>query len=333
MNPKNMMCSLLAMIFAPALALAQTAPTSNAPAGSGAVSGAAHDCIVIVVDLSGSMGDEMGDSGKRKIDAAKQALRVVVPQIPSATWVGIVVTPDGQWPYALAPLDRAKVLDAINALDINGGTPIMRHVKLGADRLLAERQKQFGYGNYQLLVVTDGQETENEGLVEPYARDVRQRGLTFDVIGVAMSEDHALKRYANSYRDPADPSSLERAVREVLAERIDTSDQTGGGDAFDLVAGLDPGVAAQAIVALGKTPNYPIGDAPPAASTGGGGGSSTSPGSSGGGGGPTSVGPNACGCRQGAEARSTPISSFAAIALLGFLRSRRRRERARSRRR
>ncbi|MDO8622033.1 MAG: VWA domain-containing protein, partial [bacterium] len=286
MNAKNMMYSLLAMVVAPAIAFAQPAPT--------AASKSAHDCVVVVFDDSGSMNEPF--SGGSRLHAAKRGLKVVLRSVPSTTWVGLLAINAG-WLYPINPLDLARINGIIDEMDTPGGTPLARNIKAGADALMAERAKQFGYGSYRLLVVTDGEETEDQGAIERFPPEVRARGLTLDVIGIGIGQEHALRKHAHTYRGADNPAALETAMREVLAERVDTGDQTGG-DAFELVAGLDPGVAAQAIVALGNMPNYPIGEQPPVASTGSGGGSS--PGA--GGGGPTSVGPpNGCGCSEGAN--------------------------------
>lgn len=309
---KNMMRPFLAMVGPMVIGLVSPAlaqPASSATSGQGA-----HDCVVVVFDDSGSMNEPFGDESRLK--AAKRGLKVVLRSVPSTTWVGLLAINAG-WLYQISPLDLGRLNGIIDQMDTPGGTPLARNIKAGADALMAERAKQFGYGQYRLLVVTDGEETESPELIDAYPPEVRARGLTLDVIGVGIGQEHALRKYAHTYRGADNPEALETAMREVLAERVDTGDQTGG-DAFALVAGLDPGVAAQAIVALGKMPNHPIGEQPPVAATGGGGGGTTG-GGGGGGGNYSPATPNGCGCREGADGR-TPASSFAVIALLGLMR-------------
>jgi|GEM_PF-3039935 len=298
MNPKNMMRSfLIAAVVVPALALAQE-PSST------------HDAVVIVLDDSGSMKEGMG--GPNKMDAAKQALRTVLQGIPATTWIGLLAINAG-WAYELGPRNDVRLHAAIGTISADGRTPLARNIKDGADRLMAERAKQLGYGNYRLLVVTDGAETENARTIETYPPEVRARGLTLDVIGVAMDVGHVLAKYAHTYRNASDPASLEHAIREVLAERVDPNDRTGGGDAFELIAGLDPGVAAAALAALGKTENHPIGTEPPASKTESGSGGGAASGASG-----VSDskfgGPNCGGCQSASSG-----SRGAARAALGLL--------------
>lgn len=295
---------LLAAAFVPSLALAQQPPATT------------HDCVVIVFDDSGSMGEDFG--GQRRLEAAKRGLKVVLQSVPKSTWVGLLALNAG-WEYPLGSYDAGRMNAVIDALDLgSGGTPLARNIKAGADRLMAEREKQFGYGSYRLLVVTDGEETVNHDLIETYPPEVRSRGLTLDVIGMGIGGEHALRKNAHSYRSADNPRELEHAIREVFAERIDTG-VTGGEDGFALIAGLDPGVAQAMITSLGKLPNHPIGEQPPVASTGGGGGGSSGGGGGGGGGGSYSPQPpGACGCRLAAS----PQLPAASLLLLGLLAAR-----------
>lgn len=300
---------LLAVALAPSLVLADATPTST------------HDCVVIVFDDSGSMGEDFG--GQPRMDAAKRGLKVVLKSVSKSTWIGLLALNAG-WAYELSPLDQARLNAVIDRIDTNGGTPLARSIKAGADRLMAEREKQFGYGSYRLLVVTDGAETADTDLIETYPPEVRSRGLTLDVIGVGIGGEHALRKNAHSYRSADNPRELEHAIREVFAERIDTG-VTGGEDGFALIAGLDPGVAQAMITSLGKLPNHPIGEQPPVASTGGGGGSASGGGGGGGGGGSYSPQPpGACGCAISARPTGlhigTVLQAFAVLIALFALR-------------
>lgn len=142
-----------------------------------------------------------------------------------------------------------------------GHTPLGRYLKLGADRLLEERQKQFGYGSYRLLVVTDG-EAQDQELVDAYTPEVMARGITVDVIGVAMKQDHTLARKVHSYRRADDPASLQRAVAEVMAEVSRSRADDAREDAFALLAPIPAEVAASALQALSASGNQPIGEQP-----------------------------------------------------------------------
>lgn len=235
-----------------------------------------HDNLVIVLDASGSMKDRMPQSGVTKIDAAKNALRTVLAQLPPTTHVGLLVfsarNVTNPWLYPLGPRRDAELNVAIARPEPYGNTPLGQYIKQGADRLLEERARQFGYGTYRLLIVTDG-EAQDQDLVERYTPEVLARGITMDVIGVAMRQDHTLARKAHSYRRANDPEALQRAVAEVLAEVSKPRTDTAQADAFAELEPIPVELAAAAIQALSVSGNQPIGSSPKSTGTGTGGAS------------------------------------------------------------
>ncbi|MBN1974240.1 MAG: VWA domain-containing protein [Sedimentisphaerales bacterium] len=225
------------------------------------------DNVVIVLDASGSMAEPMMDArGNRvsKINAARAALYEVLKQVPDTTHIGLLVFSstkgEGIWFYELGPKDDAKLQQAISSIQPSGGTPLGTYMKAGADRLLKEREKQFNYGSYRLLVVTDGEaNSERANLVDIYTKDIISRGITLDVIGVAMAERHTLATKVHSYRGANDPASFTRAIREVFAEVTSDKTDAAGEDAFALIAGIPAEVAEGMITAFSQTGNHPIG--------------------------------------------------------------------------
>jgi hypothetical protein len=134
-----------------------------------------------------------------------------------------------------------------------------RYIKIGADRLLQERAKQFGYGTFRLLIVTDG-EAEDRTLVDKYTPDVIGRGIRVDVIGVAMAANHTLARRVHSYRAAHDPASLRRALSEVFAEVGGNRGDKSDAEVFELLEPISAEVASAAIQALANSDNRPIGE-------------------------------------------------------------------------
>jgi hypothetical protein len=135
-----------------------------------------------------------------------------------------------------------------------------RYIKIGADRLLEERAKQFGYGTYRLLIVTDG-EANDRNLVEQYTPEVLSRGLRMDVIGVAMDRDHTLATKVHTYRRANDANTLKQAIAEVFAEvGGNQAGNVADNDAFELLAPIPVEVASAAINALSQSGNNPIGE-------------------------------------------------------------------------
>jgi hypothetical protein len=227
------------------------------------------DNLVVVLDASGSMDEEMGSGADRvrKMDAAKQALKQVLSSVPDATNVGVLVFPHGKWAYDLGPRDTERLYAAIDRIKPGGKTPLGTFIKHGADRLLEQRREQLGLGSYRLLIITDGEAHDPER-VERFTPDVMSRGIRVDVIGVDMGSDHTLATVVHSYRRADDSAELFRAIREVVAEVTATEEETAEasdaeGDAFELVAGLPEDLVPEIIAAFAATGNHPIGEPPP----------------------------------------------------------------------
>ncbi len=246
-------CLPMILVFAlsPGLLLGQAPPISESTPDQ-------H--IVVVLDNSGSMNVPMkGDRGLTRLQAAKNALRVVLQSLPAHAQVGVVVlnSNNGQnWIVPLAPIDPEHAVQAIDQIKAAGGTFLGSFMKIGTDALLQSRQNDH-YGQYRLLVVTDG-EASDPRRVERFLPDILARGITLDVIGVDMASRHSLATRVHTYRRADDPASLTQAVREVFAE---TSIAAGDAseDDFDLVAGLPDAVAEAALAALATADNRPIG--------------------------------------------------------------------------
>ena len=233
----------------------------------------ADDYIVIVFDTSGSMNDYMRVAKKTRIEVAQDSLISVLSKVPSTTQVGILSFKG--WIYDLQPVDQQKAEEAIRSTRPGGGTPLYQYIALGATRLLEERKKQDNIGSYKLLVVTDGVATDDalnrESWFEDRSskpgvlKDVLNRGIIVDAIGLEMAGNHPLSAEINgTYMRGDDPKSLTTAISKSVAEvgfgaTKDTSD-----DAFAEISELPDGFVMAALKGLTTFENHPIGEkAPP----------------------------------------------------------------------
>ena len=227
-----------------------------------------YDNVVIILDASGSMSSNMAGTQTQKMAAAKSALKEVLKSVPPTTRIGLLVFSSKNvkenWLYPLGPRDDAELMKKIDLPQPGGGTPLGQFIKIGADRLLEERTKQFGYGSYRLLIVTDGEATDGD-LTQRYTPEIVARGVTVDVIGVDMKKDHALATQVHSYRRANDPEALKKALSEILAEVGGTKTDAANQEAFDMLAPIPVELGAAMVDALSKPDNSPIGTPKPKA--------------------------------------------------------------------
>ena len=121
--------------------------------------------IVVLLDASGSMNDPFSATNQdneaiTKIQVAKEALETVLNQLAEDVNIGLLVfsvAHSDPWLYPLGTKDEVRFLSALSTVEAGGGTPLARYMKFGADTLLAQRERQFNYGSYRLLIITDGQ--------------------------------------------------------------------------------------------------------------------------------------------------------------------------------
>ena len=225
------------------------------------------DNIVVVLDASGSMEDRfISDPTQTRMDAAKEALRAVLTTIHDGTNIGLLVfsgsNVNKHWVYPLGPKNNEALAKAINSPLPGGTTPLGEYLKIGADRLLEQREKQYNYGSYRLLVVTDGAATDHDK-VQLYTPEIMHKQIRIDVIGVDMKQNHMLATVVDSYRRADNPKQLIKAVSDVLAEAASTGMDSGGENIFELISPLTEELALSIIDKMTKVPgNQPIGKQP-----------------------------------------------------------------------
>ncbi|MEO0530404.1 MAG: vWA domain-containing protein [Planctomycetota bacterium] len=216
--------------------------------------------VVVILDNSGSMTARM-PGGDTRIAAAKRSLQTVLDKTPATARVGVVLLNPPRigepWLVPLGPIDPEPVRQAVRGIVAGGPTPLGAAMKTAADALLGLRDQQR-YGSYKLLIVSDG-EANDRRLVERYLPEAQARGLLIDVIGVAMAQQHSLATRANTYRNAADPASLEQAISAVVLGESATDSGDAGESDFEVLEPLPAELATASLAALTSLANEPIG--------------------------------------------------------------------------
>jgi len=167
-----------------------------------------------IFDGSGSMADRY--AGQVKLIGAKEAVNRFLNKVPADANLGLYVF-DALGTREVVPLgpnNRTAFMKSINDVKAGSGTPLAESIRFGTDRLVKQYKKQLGYGEFRLIVVTDGQAS---GIPEA-AQYAARSSMPIYAIGLGIEGDHPLRTYAVSYREANNYEDLERALEETLAE-------------------------------------------------------------------------------------------------------------------
>ena len=222
----------------------------------------ADDFVMILLDTSGSTGEYMRTARKSRLDVAKTALVDVLSKIPDTTKVGML-TFNG-WVCDLQPVNRAELANQVQSMRSGGNTPLYTNMAKAATRLLQEREKQGNIGSYKLLVITDGEATDDPTLHGiDVLKDILSRNVTVDVIGLEMKGDHSLKTQINgSYMKGDDPDSITQAVSKSVAEVGSGTTRDASNEAFADIKDLPEPFILGVLKGITTFANQPIGELP-----------------------------------------------------------------------
>ncbi|MCB1043703.1 MAG: VWA domain-containing protein [Acidobacteria bacterium] len=178
-----------------------------------------------VFDGSGSMADAPdadchGDqSFSSKLQGAQWAVKEFVKKIPEDINLGLYVF-DNNGQGERVPLgqnNRAQFNRALDEVYAGSDTPLANAIVFAANQLAAQYKQQLGYGEYRIVVVTDGI-AERIPQASIYAMEL---GFPIYAIGLCVEANHPLRSYATSYRAADSFEDLARGLEETLAELPD----------------------------------------------------------------------------------------------------------------
>ena len=175
-----------------------------------------------VFDGSGSMAE--GPSGScvgdqqfsTKVEGAKWAVREFIKKVPVDTNLGLYVF-DGYGQrevVSLGPKNQDKFLEEVEKIQAGGGTPLAGGMQVGTEHLVEQYKKQLGYGEFRLVVVTDGQADS----IPSASLNAIRHGIPIYAIGLCIGDEHPLRQYALSYRAADSADDLRRGLEQTLAE-------------------------------------------------------------------------------------------------------------------
>jgi len=180
--------------------------------------------IYIVFDGSGSMADRDCSGGSPKIGVARTAFKDFLGKVPENANVGLHIF-DRTGSREVVPLgtrNRDSLTAAINSVVPRSGTPLGPAIESAYQQITTQAKDQLGYGEYHLVVITDGIANsghEPETIVETI---ISQSPVILHTIGFCIGTRHALNKPGQVfYKAANDRESLATGLQDVLAESPD----------------------------------------------------------------------------------------------------------------
>lgn len=174
--------------------------------------------FLVVLDVSGSM---RGD----KLEEAKAALRVFFKAMKPNDYVGLLLFSTEN--YLAVPLDRvdrveAEFLRKVDAAREGGSTYLKNAVKSGYTELTRLGQLQLGYGNYTLVIVTDGAADNGQDPKKDILFMIENTPIQIYTIGFQIGSRHSLNMPGKTtYVEANNLGELTEGLKGVLAESLD----------------------------------------------------------------------------------------------------------------
>lgn len=175
----------------------------------------------LVLDGSGSMTNSRCSGGKSKMHAAKSAVSTFIQQIPQDANIGLLAfdSKGTSERVTLGSNNRPQMLNAVKNVRANGGTPLRSAISRGYASLEAQAKKQLGYGEYHLVVITDGEANSSQNPSRIVDRILEDSPVLIHTIGFCIEGGHSLNQAGRiDYKQANDPESLRKGLQEVLAE-------------------------------------------------------------------------------------------------------------------
>lgn len=155
-----------------------------------------------------------------RVQAAQWAVREFTAQrVPEEVNLGLYVfdTNSHRERVPLGKGNRGQILTQIDRIQGGGNTPLNEALRVGVRALSVQRERQLGYGEFYVVVATDGAASDGDLATDGVAYALRQR-VPIITIGFCLQGQHPLAQHSMSYRDANSPQQLLSALQETQGE-------------------------------------------------------------------------------------------------------------------
>ncbi|WP_193762971.1 VWA domain-containing protein [Micrococcus sp. FDAARGOS_333] len=211
--------------------------------------------VVVVMDYSESMLEKDADEkGTARINAAKTATRELVEKTPEGAQLGMVAFGHAdrntctkiETLQEVSEVDKDALMEKVDALDAQGGTPIGKSLQQAADELKGVEDEK------SIILVSDGEPTCDEPPACEVAQQLADDGidLTVHTIGFRLEGNAKAQETleciaeatGGTYSDAEDADQLtSQLTRRALEAYTAEGTPVQGGDGVRSAAALTPG--------------------------------------------------------------------------------------------
>jgi uncharacterized protein with von Willebrand factor type A (vWA) domain len=176
--------------------------------------------FVLIFDGSGSMSEGECAGASRKIDIAKQAVAAWSKSVPADANLGLYAFhARGISTLPLSIGNRDDFIQSIMNIRAGGKTPLTQAMLKSFEALTDQGRRQLGYGEYTIVVVTDGIANNPDHLKNTVDRILARTPVTIFSIGFCIGSQHSLNQPGRTlYKSADNPEQLMKGLQEVLAE-------------------------------------------------------------------------------------------------------------------
>lgn len=178
----------------------------------------------LVFDASGSMEESQCSNNMSKINVAKTSVVEFIKKIPTDANIGLSVfdSTGSHERVSLGLQSRDKIIAEIQRAQAGGGTPLESAIDTGYRSLSKQAATQFGYGEYHMVVITDGEASNGENPQYTVKQMLSKSPVVLHTIGFCISGEHSLNQAGFTlYKAAGNPAELTKGLDSVLAESAD----------------------------------------------------------------------------------------------------------------
>ena len=174
----------------------------------------------VILDASARMAKSECNGDRNNLDDAIDALSTFVDAVPTNANIGVSVFNNNRI-MEIMPLQSEVSLNTamLSQMVAAGATPLRSAIHHAYAEMVSQGERQLGYGEYHVVVISGGMATEGEDPASVIRRMLLESPVNFHTVGLCSGSDISLDQPGYiSYRAVDNLMSLKQSLSEVLAE-------------------------------------------------------------------------------------------------------------------